>query len=76
VLGPDDTTSLETITYDVDGLLGNDDEVYINGAEITVDVETTLEAALTAIDLDVVEGVVEIIPADGGDPRQIRVTTE
>ena len=76
VLGPDNATSLETIVYDLDGLLDNDDEVFINGAEITVDTEVTLEAVLTAIDLDALQGSVEIVPAAGGDPRQIRVTTE
>jgi hypothetical protein len=77
VLGPDDATSLETIIYDLDAAGGDDDELYVNGALVPeADAEATLEAAITAIEADLLDGTVEIVPADGGDPRQIRISTE
>jgi hypothetical protein len=77
VLGPDDATSLETITYDLDAVGGDDDELYVNGALVPeADAEAPLEAAITAIEADLLDGTVEIVPADGGDPRQIRISTE
>ena len=76
VLGPDEATPLEEILYDLDNLGGDDDELYINGALIpAADAEATLETALAAVEADLIDGWIEIVPASGGDPREIRLTT-
>lgn len=82
VLGPDGETDLVTaLPYDIDG--ADADELYVNDALIPTEASVEmLDAVITAIEADLVDGTVEIVPEDSDAPllphnvEEIRVTTE